>query len=119
MEPLIFVPLKPSRVRINLNAVTADGTLRVGFEDIEGGPLRTRALVEVHEPEDEVTGIAYVARVNEKAKLAYLEVVWSSLHDLEHRDPVYRVNVSLRGSTEWGSMPDETRHAPKTTVANL
>ena len=72
----------PKRVEVNLNAVASDGTIRAGLE-IGAVDLAPGAHVLIYDPDDEVEGTAVVARVNRAARLAYLQVHWSSLRDLQ------------------------------------
>jgi hypothetical protein len=74
-------PQPPRRVHINLNAITADGLIRVRRSRADG-PVAQGQLVEIFEPTDEIEGIARVARVNDETGLIYLDVEWGTLHDL-------------------------------------
>lgn len=77
-----FTPNPPLQVEVNLNAITEDGLIRVDGTDFRVHP-QVSSLVVVVEPEDEVRGLARVARVNERTNLVYLDIIWESLHDLE------------------------------------
>jgi len=77
-----FVPRLPPSVRVNLNAITEDGLVRVAEADFDR-PVRVGSLVRVFEPVDEIEGYARVAQVNDRTGLAYLDIVWESLRDLE------------------------------------
>jgi hypothetical protein len=75
-------PALPPSVRVNLNAITEDGLVRVDRADFDR-PVRSGSLVRIFEPVDEIEGFAKVARLNDRTGLVYLEVYWESLRDLE------------------------------------
>lgn len=77
-----LTPAPPPSVRVNLNAITADGLVRVDGADFDR-PVRAGWLVRIFEPVDEIEGHATVARVNDRTGLVYLDIIWESLHDLE------------------------------------
>lgn len=83
-----FEPRIPQRVRINLNATTPDGLIRIGGSHFRRA-VRPGDLVRIYEPVDEIEGLAHVAQVNSRTGLVYLEVIWESLRDLEalHLNP--------------------------------
>ncbi len=85
-----FTPPLPPSVRVNLNALTEDGLVRVDEADFDR-PVRAGSLVRIFEPVDEIEGFAKVARVNDRTGLIYLEVFWESLRDLE---PIHMTRVS-------------------------
>lgn len=75
-----FTPRRPQRVRVNLNAITEDGLVRVRAARF-ARPPRPGMRVEIFEPVDGIEGSARVARVNERTSLVYLDVAWDTLHD--------------------------------------
>jgi hypothetical protein len=75
-----FMPRLPQRVRVNLNAITEDGLVRIRRTHFEQ-PVRPGSLVRIVEPVDEIEGFATVARVNAQTGLVYLDVAWDSLRD--------------------------------------
>jgi hypothetical protein len=77
-----FTPPPPPSVRVNLNAISEDGLVRVDGADFDR-PVTAGSLVRIFEPVDEIEGYATVARVNDRTGLMYLDVVWESLRDLE------------------------------------
>jgi hypothetical protein len=76
-----FIKPSPRRVRVNLNAVSGDGFIRVRTSRADG-PVEVGQLVEIFEPNDEIEGIAKVARISDRTGLMYLDVKWDTLHDL-------------------------------------
>jgi hypothetical protein len=85
-----FTPPLPPSVRVNLNAITGDGLVRVSGADFDR-PVAAGSLVRIFEPVDEIEGFAKVARVNDGTGLMYLEVFWESLRDLE---PIHLASTS-------------------------
>jgi hypothetical protein len=77
-----LTPPPPPNVRVNLNAISGDGLVRVESTDFDR-PVRIGSLVRIFEPVDEIEGYATVSRVNSRTGLIYLDVVWESLRDLE------------------------------------
>jgi hypothetical protein len=73
-------PGRPQRLRVNLNAVSADGAIRARASDFVRLP-RIGAAVLIFEPTDEIEGSATVARLNDRTGLVYLDVAWESLRD--------------------------------------
>jgi hypothetical protein len=82
VEILPFVPRQPQRVKVNLNALTREGFIRVRSSHFNRPP-RVGSRVTIYEPDEEVEGDARVARFNPRTGLVYLEVAWESLHDIE------------------------------------
>ena len=87
-----LTPASPPSVRVNLNAITADGLVRVDGADFDR-PVEAGWLVRIFEPVDEIEGYATVARVNDQSGLVYLDVAWESLRDLEPIHMMTRVPV--------------------------
>jgi hypothetical protein len=85
-----LTPVPPPSVRVNLNAITADGLVRVDGADFDR-PVEVGWLVRIFEPVDEIEGHATVARVNDRTGLVYLDVAGESLRDLE---PMHMTRVS-------------------------
>jgi hypothetical protein len=76
-----FRPQPIRRVRVNLNAITTGGSIRVRASHADG-PVKAGQLVQIFEPSDEIEGIAKVLSVNLATGLMYLDVQWDTLHDL-------------------------------------
>lgn len=83
----------PSQVKINLNAISGDGLVRVRTARADG-PVEVGQLVRIVEPTDEIEGIAKVARINHDTGLMYLDVRWNSLRDLP---PLVRAQAVEQG----------------------
>lgn len=77
---LSFTPQPLQRVRVNLNAITEDGLVRIRADRFQRPP-RPGMHVVVFEPTDEIEGFAMVTCVNDRTGLAYLDVAWDSLRD--------------------------------------
>ncbi len=87
METIFMSWLAPQarqRVRVNFNAITPEGFVRVRAAHFKR-PAKVGSLVEVFEPTDEIEGFARIAKTNANTGLVYLDVSWESLRDL---DPV-------------------------------
>jgi len=80
LKAITFTPRRGQRVRVNLNAVTADGLIRVRTTRFTRPP-RPGMQVVIFEPVDGIEGSARVVRVNERTSLVYLDVAWDTLHD--------------------------------------
>jgi len=93
-----FMPPPPPSVRVNLNAISEDGFVRVDRADFDR-PVRAGSLVRVFEPVDEIEGFARVARVNDRTGLVYLDIAWESLRDLEPIHVTATMNVEAIPAT--------------------
>lgn len=66
-------------VEVDYNQRSAEDLVRAGFEDVRGGPIFEGLVVPVTMPDDESEGLATVVRIDDEARLIYLEVDWSTV----------------------------------------
>lgn len=92
-----FVPDRVA-VEVNLNAVTADGLIRVRASDMSRQP-EVGQRIRIYNLDDEIEGLATVSRINPRTGLAYLDVAWDSLTDLVVHAWVEEVGRQLYGDT--------------------
>lgn len=76
-----IMPQPMRRVRVNLNAINADGFIRVRASHADGSVVNGQ-LVQIFEPTDEIEGLAKVVNINPATGLMYLDVQWDTLRDL-------------------------------------
>jgi hypothetical protein len=88
------------RVQIDLNSRDADGYVRARLSHVAGGDLQVADLVTVFEPDDRVTAIAKVSRIEPSRGFVYLDVDWDTLDEYEI------VELPLQNPAE-GSRPTE------------
>lgn len=85
---LFFAP-SLQRVHVDLNAITAEGLIRVRYSRFQAH-VRCGEVIQIYEPIDGVEGLAHVARINERTGLVYLDIEWQTLRDLE---PLHAIEV--------------------------
>jgi hypothetical protein len=69
-------PVTPPRVEVSLNAVTADGSIRVRVARFDR-PVRVgQRVTAIPDPDDDWELPATVIRIDDRTGLAYLDVHW-------------------------------------------
>jgi hypothetical protein len=82
------------RVQIDPNVRTEGNGTYAGFEDVRG-VLALGVEVILYEPESMIEGVGRVTRLDVEAGIVYLDVDWSSFHDVElNPAPVASVVIS-------------------------
>lgn len=76
-----------SRVEIDPNVRVRGNQTFSGLENVYG-PIAVGQAVQVFESEADIVGDAWVTDIDNKKKLVYLRVLWSSLRDRENKDGV-------------------------------
>jgi len=89
--------MKLPRVEVDLNAIGADGLLRVPLSRVDD-KVRRGDVVNAVETDDGIRAWAYVSRVDERAGYAFLIMNWESMRDDDGTEalPNYHANVSNR-----------------------
>lgn len=67
-----------TRIAIDPNVRIRGNATFAGLEDVEG-PLHLGLMVEVFEPESDLSGIGEVVEVDAERRLVFIRVEWSSL----------------------------------------
>ena len=95
-----------TRIAIDPNVRVRGGLTYSGYEDVDG-ELPLDGQVEVYEPEGDLLGMGRVVDVDEKARLVYVEVEWSTLRP---RLGPLSTNVRLLSGRGWVAILDANVH---------